>query len=449
MGHSTRRRAGALVLLAGLILVGFASFAGAAGAATAPADNANDNKVCNNQSGDPTKDCQGDKYHGDVTTSFDTDGNLVFSITGVDGFTAGWNDLFICIPGTPRTRSADCQGNTASTLSPTTYDVTTPTPNTEGTKDVTFACSTAVTAVVEASALPAGTFPWTLHLNTCAGGTDEAFGSATRPPAPGQDFTYECLAPTGVTSTGATLNGRTDDDTVTRAVFTVTGGPTVTDSTPTADDNEDLQFSGDVTGLTANTVYTYKVDFYVDGDGAQLVGSATGCQFSTTQAHTYACAAPQNVTQTAARLRGTTDDATVNAAEFTVGDGVTIAGTSDGAGGWYADDSALPAGATTRYTVQFDDGSTPLGSASCEVGTAAVLIPAVEETPPTTAPDVRPTEVAGVEVTRTDPAPAVEGIQLARTGPSHTPELLAAVGALLVLAGAAMTFVRPSGDHYA
>lgn len=445
VGSSAVRRTGALVVLLGLLLVGFASFAGTAGATT-PTDN--DNKVCNNQKGDPSRDCVGDSYHGDVSATFDASGNLVFDITATNGFT-GWNDLFICIPGTPRTTSADCQGNTASVLSPAHYDVTTPSTNSEGAKDVTFACSTHVTAVVDASVLPSGTFPWTLHLAPCQGGTDEAFGSAT-PPTDTEGPTYECLAPTGVTATGATLHAKTSDADVDRAVFTVQNGPSVTDGTGTADADQNILFDGAVTGLTANTVYTYKVDFFT-GDSSEPAATATGCEFSTAPSHTYACAAPQNVTQTAARLRGTTDDATVTATEFTVGSGTPVAGTSDATGSWYADVTNLPAGTTSSYTVTFTDGATTLGSASCQVATGAVIIPAVEETTTTTAPPARATEVQGEEVVRTDPAPAaapaVEATQLPRTGASL--DILAGVGLLLVLAGAAMVFVRPAGDHYA
>ncbi len=446
MGHSTRRRAGAFVLLAGLVLVGLASFAGSAGAIT-PADN--DNKVCNNQSGDTSKDCVGDKYHGDVATSFDANGNLVFTVTAANGFTDGWKALYICIPGTPRTKSADCQGNTASVLSPTKYNVTLPAVNTEEDKSVSFACSTAVTAVVDKSALPAGAFAWTLHLNSCGGSTDEAFGSADTTPPPVDDFFYRCVAPTNVTPTSATLNADTNNSNVTKAEFAITSGPTVSDDTPSA---ATPRFSASVSGLAPNTVYTYKVDFLTSA--TDVVGTASGCEFATGQLHTYACAAPQNVTQTAARLRGSTDDPAVTGATFTAGSGSPVAGTSDGSGGWQADVTGLPAGATTAYTVSFDDGASEIGSAACQVATAAVVIPATQETPqpPAVAPaaEERPTEVAGVEVTRTEPAPAAtQPAQLARTGAGRTLVPLAGVGLLLLLLGTALVVVRPSGDHYA
>lgn len=463
--RATMRRAGALATVFGLVLtvVGVVS-------TSTPAAALEDTTglVCNNQKDRPDQDCEGANAHGTIATSFDADGNLLFDIDATDGF-GGWKQLYICIPGTERTNSADCQGNTASVLHPQppgggAYDVTTPASNTENDKDVTFACATSINAKVYASSLPASTsFAWTVHVNTCGGGTDEAFGVATRTPPPGDDFTYACLPATDVTQTTATLRGSTDDEDVDAAVFSFTL-PAGETRTFTDDDATD-GFSVDVTGLTANTVYEYTVEFFV-GDATEPSGTGAGCRFTTNSTpDTYACAAPTDVTATTAVLRGSTSNGEVDTATFrlTPDGGATteLAGTEQGdSNAWSAAATGLTPATRYTYTVAFLDGTDLAGTGSgevCAFTTGAQVAGIVETRPAVEAvAAVAPVESAAA------PAVAVAGAELPRTGVAT--DVLLPLGLALVLVGLAGVALgerrsvqlvliggvlrRPDGRHY-
>lgn len=374
MHNPARRRLGALTITLGLL----GAFIGLIAAPTPVAGLAGtEGLVCNNQKGDPAKDCVDGNRHGTIADSFDAAGNLVFEIDADAGF-RGWRQLYICLPtsGDP-TKSADCQGNTASVLDPRpdpggAYDVTAPVDNDEAAKDVSFACSTSIDAVVDADALPKSeTFNWTIHVNTCDGGTDEAFGSSTKTTPPVAAATYECVQASPIGTTSATLRGSTDDVTVTSATFTFTapsGAPAaMTDPTP-----DNGAFSVDASGLLPNTAYTYRVEFLVDG-AAAAVRTAEGCTFATTALpETYACVAPTGVTSSSARLRGTTSDDQVDGATFTLRPGGrTFVGTADG-DDFVADVDGLTADTAYTYIVSFTDAGTEAGVTDpvCEFTTA-------------------------------------------------------------------------------
>jgi hypothetical protein len=425
-------------------------------------------QVCNNQKDRVDQDCEGANAHGTIATAFDADGNLLFDIDATNGF-GGWKQLYVCIPGTEKTNRADCQGNTASVLHPQPagagdYDVTTPATNTENDKDVTFACATSIDAKVFAAALPTSrSFTWTVHVNTCDGGTDEAFGTATRTLPQGEDFTYECLAAAGVTRTAATLRGATDDEDVDAAVFSFTlpAGETRTFT----DDDATGGFSVDITGLTANTVYEYSVDFFA-GDAVEPAGTGAGCRFTTNATpDTYACAAPSDVTATTATLRGSTSDGEVDAVTFELtpetGATTAVTGTEQGnSGTWSAAATGLSPATRYTYAARFLDGTDLAGTGGGEVCTfttgAAVL--GVVETRTAPEPEVAPAAVAP-----TAAAPvAVAGAELPRTGIET--DLLLPLGIALVLLGVAAVTLsggresqlvvvagrlrRPEGEHY-
>lgn len=450
------RRAGAVAMALGMVL----SVLGVVAATPAAALHDTTGLVCNNQKDRDDQDCEGANAHGTIAASFDADGNLLFDIDATNGF-AGWKQLYLCIPGTTKTNRADCQGNTASVLHPQPsgggdYDVTTPGTNTENDKDVTFACATSIDAKVYASALPTSTsFAWTVHVNTCGGGTDEAFGIATRTPPPGDDFTYECLPATEVAQTTATLRGSTDDEDVDAAVFSFTL-PAGETRTFTDDDVTD-GFSVDVTGLTANTVYEYGVDFFA-GDMVKPAGIGAGCRFTTNATpDTYACAAPSEVTATSATLHGSTSNGEVDAATFQLtpdgGPAVDVAGIEQGASNtWSAAATGLRPATRYTYAVRFLDGADLAGTGSGDVCafTTGAAVAGVVETRPAPEPDVAPAAVA------------VAAAELPRTGVET--DLLLPLGVALVLLGlAAVTLSgsresrlvvvsgllrRPEGQHY-
>ena len=272
-----KARLGAVGIVAGLLLslVGFVT-------AVAPASALADTTglVCNNQQAD-ANDCEGSQKHGTVTAVWDDAAEtLTFDLAATDGVTE-WKQLYICIPGTSKSNGADCQGNTASVLSPAdSYDVTAPAANTENDKDVEFECSTEVTAVVDLTSLAALPDPltWTLHVNTCTGGTDEAFGSTPRPVTPTSP-TYACTAPTGVGTTEATLQGTTTDAGVTGATFALT--PPDGSIAAAAEDGTTNNWSAKATGLKSGTSYTYTVTFS-DADGTAGTGTGAVCAFTTT-----------------------------------------------------------------------------------------------------------------------------------------------------------------------
>jgi hypothetical protein len=455
MAEGRKRRIGAVGIVLGLLLSGLGLVAAVA-PATALADTTG--LVCNNQKDRADQDCEGANNHGTISTSFDGSGNLLFDIDANPGF-GGWKQIYICIPGTDKTNSADCQGNTASVLNPqTSYDVTTPSTNTEGTKDVSFACSTSINATVLKSALPAsGPVKWTVHVNTCGGGTDEAFGTSTPTPPPGPNPQYLCQPATGVSQTGATLNGSTDDADVTRAIFTFTQG-----SSATFEDTSSAAgaFSAAATGLTANTVYKYKVEFF-EGANTTAVGTATDCAFQTSQKPpTYACEAATNVTSTSATLNGSTDDDEVDAATFVLSpaEGTVAAGTETGnSNKWSAAASSLKPGTDYTYTVQFKDGTDVAGtSASCAFTTGPAVLGVTQEQPAAPAPATAAVAPAAAAAPQTAAAAAAAPATLPRTGLAN--DLLAPLGAALVLVGVAFVLLgrreqlalleRPAGQHY-
>lgn len=441
MHNPARRRLGALTITLGLL----GAFIGLIAAPTPVAGLAGtEGLVCNNQKGDPAKDCVDGNRHGTIADSFDAAGNLVFEIDADAGF-RGWRQIYICLPtsGDP-TKSADCQGNTASVLDPRpdpggAYDVTAPVDNDEAAKDVSFACSTSIDAVVDADALPKSeTFNWTIHVNTCDGGTDEAFGSSTKTTPPVAAATYECVQASPIGTTSATLRGSTDDVTATSATFTFTapsGAPAaMTDPTP-----DNGAFSVDASGLLPNTAYTYRVEFLVDG-AAAAVRTAEGCTFATTALpETYACVAPTGVTSSSARLRGTTSDDQVDGATFTLRPGGrTFVGTADG-DDFVADVDGLTGDTAYTYIVSFTDAGTEAGVTDpvCEFTTAkasATGVAAGNETrgssgtpsgssdspaPSQGSPSPGPVRVLAGEIVASGPSPAASAVtpaSLPRTG---------------------------------
>ena len=175
------RRIGALALTLGMALSIVALWTGGPASAAAGAVS-----VCNNQKNDPSVDCVGDNLHGTVTASYDADGNLQFALDAADGF-AGWTEIYICMPSSGPTKSADCQGSTAGVLSPANGDfsVAGVSDPSVGDKSISFSCDDAFTATVPKTVLAAFSTPvsWTVHVNSCAGSTDEAFGSSSPSPA--------------------------------------------------------------------------------------------------------------------------------------------------------------------------------------------------------------------------------------------------------------------------
>lgn len=454
------RRAGAMSLVVGLIL-GLAGIVLTAAPAAAVDDTAG--LVCNNQKGRSDQDCEGDKAHGTIKATIDATGNLVFAIEATGSFVGtGWRQIYICIPGTQKTQSADCQGNTASVLDPRpqpggAYDVTVPADNSEQAKDVTFACSDTIAATVDADALPEGdVFTWTVHVNTCGGGTDEAFGSVTRTPPPGA-VTYSCAAATDITQTSATLRGSTNDADVTRAVFRFTAPADESRSFP--DDVPADGFSAGVADLSANTAYTYDVEFFV-GEAAEAVGRASGCSFTTNATpDTYECAAPEDVTATSATLVASTSNDEVDTVAFTLtsetGATTTIAGTERGTTNtWSAAATDLAPSTRYTYTAAFSDGTDVVGTAAgggCAFTTSAAVLSGGQQQSPAAAA-VAPAAVAPAAV-----APAVRAAELPRTGVAT--DVFLPMGLALVLVGlTALTLGlrkeplvvlgRPAGQHY-
>ena len=461
------RRTGTFTALLGLLLATIGLIASAAPVAAAETEG----QICNNQQNRPEKDCVGDKAHGTITSAI-VDGDLVFDLEANDGF-PGWRQLYVCVgTGDTPTNGADCQGSTPTVVSPDDYAVTVDDPAgtevTEHDKDVTFSeCATSITAVVDASAVPEGEFNWIIHVNSCEGTTDEAFGTAGSSTAE----TYACAAPTGVTADAATLRGATSDEAVEAVEFQLTSPTTGTAIAGT--EGDEGSWSAAVSGLEANTAYTYDVRFLV---GEEPVGSAEDCEFATTKGpDTYACAAPTNVTATSATLRGSTSDESVDAAAFTrSGSSTALAGTETGnSNNWTAEATGLTPDTEYSYTVDFKDGSTVQGTGSgpaCSFKTLASTSVVVTET---ITPTVQETEVRGVVLEAPAPdvavaaaaaevapaaavAPAVLAAPLARTGVAT--DVLLPVGFGLVLFGVVFSLLgrrqelvlirRPAGEHY-
>lgn len=445
--------------------------------------------VCNNQKNRADQDCEGANAHGRVTATFDN-GNLVFDIDATGNF-GGWRQIYLCIPGTPKTKSADCQGNSASVLDPRptsnlpngAYDVTQPTANTENAKDVAFSCAKSIDATVFAAALPQGSDPfnWTVHVNTCDGGTDEAFGSAQRTTTPPDGPTYNCVAASPVGQTTATLRGSTTDESVTSATFSFTSPTGAPAGGTDADSNGGFSF--DATQLQPNTSYTYAVDF--KNANATVRGSAPDCTFVTAAVpDTYECLAPTGVTATSATLQGRTSDGEIDTASFKLtpqgGSPTASSGVEAGnSNNWSASASGLTPDTSYTYTVDFFDNTTVEGTGSgsaCSFRTSAAaggntgISDTIGAFPQpsthTVAPDTTPAPVvAGVVLARETPAavaptadtkPAIANVALARTG--FTSDTLLPLGVALVLLGLLgialggrrplVIFARPPGDHF-
>ena len=100
--------------------------------------------------------------------------------------------------------------------------------------------------------------------------------------------TYICVSGTATGQTTATLVGRTTDPAATQARFVLAGGPgtVANDTTFVAPDRT---FESNATGLTANTNYTFQVEF-LNNNGTVVGTSNNNCPF-TTQAipPTYVC----------------------------------------------------------------------------------------------------------------------------------------------------------------
>lgn len=466
MTHS-RRSLGAVLAIVGLLLATLGLVAGATAAQAAPAT---EGQVCNNQKDRADQDCVGGNAHGTVTTSYEADGDLVFDI--VSSGTTEWTQFYLCLPSSGRTNSADCQGNTPTLIKPAgNYVVTTPAINTPEDKSVRFTATKTIQVVVDRAVFAnLGTFSYTIHVNTTNGGTDEAFGDET-PPAPGGSTpTYLCSSPTEVTATSATLRGATTDTSVTGATFTLTsGGSTVVDDADGAANG----FSAQVTGLTAGTNYTYKVEFKT---GAVVTGTANGCAFGTAAApDTYECLAPSAITASGATLSARTSDGEIDVVNFTLSPsaGSVGAGTktsSESAGNnvnsWSASATGLAASTTYTYTASFVDGAGP-GSAESGVGSdpATCRFTTLAATTSTgggavdsgtTGGGGAPAAVAGAEADRGAVAPdatatpfvAVAGIQTAQPAVAAAPlartgrdlGVLVPLGLALLLAGVLALF---------
>ena len=109
-------------------------------------------------------------------------------------------------------------------------------------------------------------------VNVSSSSTSAAFTN-TKSVVVADDFDYECSAATGVTRTGATLHGDTDDPSVSAATFTVFDGDG--EVTQATDNDGSNGWSARATGLRADTEYTYNVNW---GSSTQTSGE---CSFVT------------------------------------------------------------------------------------------------------------------------------------------------------------------------
>ena len=214
------RRTGALTALVGLVLTLAAFTTGTPAAAEAV-----DSPICNNQKPDQAN-CVGGDRHGTLRAELQADGSLLFTVAGDPGF-GGWSGVKICIPGEPMTTSADCTGadKDDTLVPPSQYAVngTSGLAADAGGAGYTFDCDASFSMLVDEEALDGDATPsYTVHLSPCAGGTDEAFGTA-------EAFVVE---PTTTTTTEATTT--TDQATTTtntEATTTTTAAATTTSTT--------------------------------------------------------------------------------------------------------------------------------------------------------------------------------------------------------------------------
>ena len=210
-------------------------------------------------------------------------------------------------------------------------------------------------------------------------GTSAAGGCpfTTQPIAP----TYICVSGTATGQTTATLVGRTNDPAATQARFVLAGGPGTApnDTTFVAPDRT---FESNATGLTANTAYTFRVEF-LNNAGTALGTSNNSCPFTTQPiAPTYVCVSAGNVTQNAATLRGETSNANVTSAVFTLTPvGGTIGTTVIANGGagklLSAPATGLSANTTYTYSISFRNAAdnqvgTAIGTPECQFATPPV-----------------------------------------------------------------------------
>ena len=241
MTPTTLRRTGALTALAGLVL-SLAAFTTSAPAGAAPVAS----PICNNQKPDQTN-CAGGDLHGTLTAEVQSDGSLLFTVAAEPGF-GGWSDVKICIPGEPMTTAADCTGSDKgdTLVPPTQYTVggATGVSADGGGAGYTFACDTSFSLLVDEDALDGDATPsYTVHLSPCAGGTDEAFGTAeafvdvtttTEATTTTEDATTTTEATTTTTeATTTTTEATTTTTTLTRS-DTPTGGTSTATETPRA-----------------------------------------------------------------------------------------------------------------------------------------------------------------------------------------------------------------------
>jgi hypothetical protein len=243
MPRTTLRRLGSTAFAVGLLLASIGVVAG--GSSTAGAADATGTDtvpICNNQrSSTPDTNCQGDALHGTVTTSYDADGNLVFDVLATaDGF-VGWSGIKICIPQVGPTDGADCTGADGP-ISPAVYTVTGADGVVENDKDVSFTCDGDFRATVDAAVVDGDDAPsFTVHLTACADGaaggatgTDEAFGTATRPSVATTTTSSTTTSSTSTTPTTVPATTTTTSTTSTTVPASTTTTPTTAAPTLTA-----------------------------------------------------------------------------------------------------------------------------------------------------------------------------------------------------------------------
>jgi LPXTG-motif cell wall-anchored protein len=203
---------GAVTALSGLAL-SFAALTTSTPVAAAPVDS----PICNNQKPDQPN-CVGSDLHGTLTAEVQSNGDLSFTVAPEGGF-GGWSGVKVCIPGEAMTTAADCTGQDKDTLvSPADYAVSGVTGAVASDVGYSFDCDGSFSMLVDADALRGDATPsYTVHLSPCAGGTDEAFGTAEA---------FEAPASTTPTSEETTTS-------TSEATTTTTGATTTTGVTPT------------------------------------------------------------------------------------------------------------------------------------------------------------------------------------------------------------------------
>ena len=232
MTSTTLRRIGALLALAGLVLT-LAAFTTGTPAGAAPVSS----PICNNQKPDQANCVDGDR-HGTLTTEVQADGTLVLTVAGDAGF-GGWSGVKICIPGEPMTTSADCTGaDKGDTLVPPSQYTVSGVDGLAAADDsdagYTFDCDASFSMLVDEVALDGDPTPsYTVHLSPCAGGTDEAFGTAEAFVAPTSSTTEGTTTTTTLTPTTTTTLAPTTTTTLAPTTTTTLATTTTTTLAPT------------------------------------------------------------------------------------------------------------------------------------------------------------------------------------------------------------------------